>query len=110
MSQQQPPTPVEMENTAANSIVNEILLGQRQNMTKSFPHILGGGKEKYGGLCHKPPPNMAPQKYDTNICKINKKYIENSKYWRTGTGIGCSGTTNPGATRKPDNPFKGLWD
>ena len=35
-----------------------------------------------------------------------KKNIENSKYWRIGTGIGCDGTTNTGVTRKPDNPLK----
>ena len=57
MAHQQPTTPVATHNTAENSIVNitrkkkissnkhEILFGQRQNATKSFPHILGRGKE-----------------------------------------------------------------
>ena len=40
--------------------------------------------------------------------KAIKKDIENSKDWRTGTGRGCAGTTNPGRTRKPDNPLKGI--
>ena len=40
--------------------------------------------------------------------KATKKYIENSKDRKTGTGRGCSGTTNPGGTRKLDNPFKGI--
>ena len=64
MGHQQPPTPVETENTSANSIVNgtrhATLLGQRQNPKKPFPHILGRGKEKPGRLCHKTPPDMAP--------------------------------------------------
>ena len=72
MGHQQQPTPVATDSKVANSIVNgtskknilnnrhEILLGQGQNTGKSFPNILGRGKEKPGGLCHKPPPNMAP--------------------------------------------------
>ena len=72
MGHQQPPTPVETDNTTANRIVNgtakqkilsdrhEILLGQSQNLKKSFPHILGRGKEKPGRLFHKTPPDMAP--------------------------------------------------
>ena len=70
MSHQQPPTPAETDNTLADSKVNgtkqilsnrhDILLGQRQNTTKPFPHILGRGKEKPSGLCHKTPPNMVP--------------------------------------------------
>ena len=68
----QPPTPVATENTAANSTFNgtggkevqshkhDILLGQRQNMTKSLPHILGRGKEKLSGSCHKKQPNLEP--------------------------------------------------
>ena len=39
---------------------HDILLGQRQNPAKSFPHILGRGKEKPGRICHKTPPDMAP--------------------------------------------------
>ena len=39
----------------------------------------------------------------------NKKIdIENSKDRRNGTGRGCAETTNPGGTRKPDNPLKGI--
>ena len=70
MGHWQPQTPVATYNTASNFIVNgtakiiqinrdEILLGMRQNTTKSFPRIMGGGKEKPGELCHKTPPNMA---------------------------------------------------
>ena len=40
--------------------------------------------------------------------KTKKNDIENSKDRRTGTGRGCSGTTNTGGTRKPDNPLKGI--
>ena len=34
--------------------------------------------------------------------------MEKLKHRQNITGIGCSGTTNPGATRKPDNPLKGI--
>ena len=57
MGHLQPPTSASTENTAANSKVkgmtkkkrissnrHEILLGQRQNPTKPFPHIMGRGK------------------------------------------------------------------
>ena len=40
---------------------HEILLGTRYNTTKLFPHILERGEGKPGGICHKIPPNMAPQ-------------------------------------------------
>ena len=63
MGHQQPPTPVAMDNTEANSIVNgtakqknvpsnrhEILLGQRQNPTKPFPHILGIEKKNWWAI------------------------------------------------------------
>ena len=50
---------------------HEILLGTQQNMTKPFSRILGRGKEKPGGLCHKTPHNMAPQNYETNIFETN---------------------------------------
>ena len=57
MGHQLPTTPVATDNTAANSIVegtskknilsnrHDILLGQRQNTTKPFPHIMGKGRE-----------------------------------------------------------------
>ena len=32
-----------------------------------------GGKEKPGGLCHKTPPNLAPQNNETNMFRSNKK-------------------------------------
>ena len=41
---------------------------------------------------------------------VTKKYIDNSKERKTGTGRGCAGTTNPGGTRKPDNLLKGIWN
>ena len=40
--------------------------------------------------------------------KLAKKYTEKWKDRLTGTGTGCDGTTNPGVTRKPDNPLKGI--
>ena len=72
LGHQQPPTPVATKNTVANIIVNrrqrkkifsnrhEILLGQRQNPTKPFPHVMGKRKKIPGRLCHKKPPDMAP--------------------------------------------------
>ena len=60
MGHSKTPTSVATDNTEANSIFNgtenkkvksnihEILLGQRQNTTKSFPHILER-REKPGG-------------------------------------------------------------
>ena len=84
MGHQQPPTPLATYNTAANSIVNrtgkkkissnrhEILLGQIQNPTKPFPHILGRGKEKHGRLCYKTPTDIAPYSNETQICQSNK--------------------------------------
>ena len=53
--------------------INDILLGQRQNMTKLFLHIMGRGKEKPGILCHKTPPNMEPKNYETKIFEKHKK-------------------------------------
>ena len=47
----------------------ETFLGHIQNATKYFPHIQRIGKEKYGGLCHRKTPNMAPQNNDTNTFK-----------------------------------------
>ena len=35
-------------------------------------------------------------------------YIENSIDPRNGNRRGCTGTINPGGTRKPDNPLKGI--
>ena len=37
-----------------------------------------------------------------------KKDIENSKDWRTETGIGCAGINNPRVSRKQNNPLKGI--
>ena len=42
-------------------------------MTKPFPHMMGIGKEKSSGLCHKTPPDVAPYNNETQIWQINKK-------------------------------------
>ena len=39
---------------------HDILLDQRQNTTKPFPHILGRRKEKPSGLFHKIQTNLVP--------------------------------------------------
>ena len=61
-------------NTAENSIIHgtakqkiqsnrhDILLGQIQNTKKSFPHIMGIGREKPVRFYHKTPPILAPEK------------------------------------------------
>ena len=60
------------KHPGANSIVNgttteniqrnihEILFGQRQNTTRSFPHILIRDKETPIVICYRIPPNLAP--------------------------------------------------
>ena len=40
--------------------------------------------------------------------KATKKDIKYSKCRKTGTVRECDGTTNPGGTRKPNNPLKGI--
>ena len=85
MVHSQPPTPVATDNTAGNSIMHgtakkniqsnrhEILLGTQQNTTKQFPRILRRRIKNPGRLCHKTPPDLAPQNYETNIFETNKK-------------------------------------
>ena len=51
---------VERKNKKIHSNRHDILLRQRQNTTKPFPHIMGGRKEKSIILCHKKPPNLSP--------------------------------------------------
>ena len=69
---------------------------------------MGGRKEKYRLISHQMPPNLAPQNYATKIFETNKKYMENSKDWKTGTVWGCAGTKKFEGTRKHDNPLKGI--
>ena len=71
---------------------------------------MGGKKEKSGGLFLQTPPNLVPHKYATKIFETNKKYMENSKDWKTGTVWGCAGTKKFEGTRKHDNPLKGIRD
>ena len=83
MFHSQPPTPVETKNSASNVIINgmkkiqsnrhEILLSQIQNMTKSFPQILGRGKEKPGGLRQKNYPIRHHRMTRTTYLKAKKK-------------------------------------
>ena len=67
---------MEQTKKKIQSNIHEILLGVRQNMTKSFPRNMGERKEKSGGLFHQTPPNLAPHNYATNIFETTKKYIE----------------------------------
>ena len=128
MGHPQPLTPMAMDNTAANSIINgtekqkiqsityQILLGQRQNMKKN-PHIMGRGKENLVNYVTKHHPTwyhrtMRPRylkatKKDTEYSKDRQTDPENSKDWRTVTRRGCAGTVNPRITRNPENTLKG---
>ena len=84
MGHLQPPTPVAMDNTAANSIVNGTekqkisraidmrFYWVRDKTQQMFSHIMGRGKENTGRLCHKKPPDMAPYINETQICQSNK--------------------------------------
>ena len=58
--QRQTESSTERQNKNILSNRHDILLVQGQNTTKPFPHILGRGKKKPSGLCHKTPPNLAP--------------------------------------------------
>ena len=85
MGHQQLPTPVETDNTAANIIVNrmakqnissnrhEILLGQRHNPTKPFPHILGIGKENLANYVTKHHPIWHHRAIRPRYAKATKK-------------------------------------
>ena len=55
-------------------------------------------------------PNTAPYKNEVKMFKGNKKININPKDRWTGTKRGRDGTTNPGVTRKSDNPIKGIRD
>ena len=35
-------------------------IGSETEYDKPFPHIMGRGKKKPGGLCHKTPPHLEP--------------------------------------------------
>ena len=81
MVQSQPPTPVATYNTVENIIINgtekqrnrhEILL-VRERIRQIFFTYYGKRERKLGRLCHKTLPNMAPQKYETNIFETNNK-------------------------------------
>ena len=65
---------------------------------------MGIGKEKYGGLCHKTPPNMAPRNYETKIFETNKKRHRKIKTGELKLEEGA--IELPITVWKPDNPLK----
>ena len=70
-------------------------------------HILWkGGKKKLADYVTKHHPVWYHRTIQPIYLKPTKKYIENSKYRKTGTRGGCAVTNNPGVTLKPDNPLK----
>ena len=88
---------------------NEILLVQRNNMTKSFPHILGEGGKKLAVYVTKHHTIWHQRKMRPIYLKA-KKAIKNSKYRENGTRRGCAGTINPGVTQKPENQLNRIRD
>ena len=123
MGHQQPPTPVATYNTAANSIVNGtakqkrsraidmIFYWVRDRIRKNHFHIFWeDGNKNLSDYVTKHHPIWYHIAMRPRYVKTTTKYIENSKYRRTGTGRGCAGTTNPGRTRKQGNPLKGIRD
>ena len=86
MGHQQPPKLVATENTATSSIVNGTAKPKifqaidmrfywvRDRIRQNHFHIFQEeGKKKHSRLCHKTPPNLAPQKNQTKRCKTNTK-------------------------------------
>ena len=121
MVHSQPPTPVEVENTVSNSIVNEmakqkniqsnrheILLSTRNNTKKSLPQILGRGEKNLADYVTKHLPIWKPKPIVPRYFKPTTQEIENSQDWETGTRRKWAGITNPRLTRKPDNPINGI--
>ena len=123
MGHLQPPTTVATYNTAANSIVNGTSKQKiswaiemryywvrdiiRQNHFRIFweeeKKNLADYVTKHHLISHK-------REIKPRYVKATKKDIEISKDRQNGTRRGCAGTNNPGGTRKPDNPFKGIWN
>ena len=136
MGHPQPPPPVAMYNTSANSIINGtnkksraidmIFYWVRDRIRQNNFHIFWEeGKKnladyvtKHHRICHHR--TMRPIHLTAT-----KKHIKNLKYWSTDTGRGCGGTTNPRGTWKhdntlkvtrnpilhnPDNPLNGIWN
>ena len=121
MVHQQPTTQLVTYNTEANRIINWMAKQKiswaidlrfywvRDRIQKNHFHIFWEERKKnladYVKKHHliRHHKEMRPR-----YVKATKKYIENSKDQRTGTGRGCAGTTNPWGTRKPDNPLEGI--
>ena len=85
---------------------HDMLLGVKQNTTKPFPNIMGGGEGNLAEYFTKHRLIWHHITMQPIFLKPTRKYIENSKYRRTGTGRGCDGTINPGVTYKLDNLLK----
>ena len=99
---------MEWQNKTIQSNRYDILLGQRQNTTKPFPHTMGGRKERPSGLFLKTPPIWHHRRMRPRYVKATKTDKENLKHRQNGTGSGYSGTTNPRGTWKLDTPPEGI--
>ena len=123
MGHPQLPTSMATDNTAANNIVNGMAKQKifkaidmrfywvRDRIQQNLFHIFWEeGKENLAYYVTKHHCIWHHRTMRPRYLKPKKKDIEKSKYRRTGTGRGCAGTSNPGVTRKPDNPIKGIWN
>ena len=109
MGHLQSPTPVAMENAAANSIVNGtakqkisraidmIFYWVRDRIRQNHLHILREeGKKNLADYVTKHHPIWHHRSMRPKYVKATKTYIENQKYWQTDTMRECAGTNNPG--------------
>ena len=121
MVNQQPPTLVATENTAANIIVNGKAKQKiyraidmrfywvRDRIRQIYFHILWEmGKKNLADYVINHHPIWHNRTMRPRYVKATKKDMENSKNQRDGTWRRCTGTINTGGTRKPDNPLKGI--
>ena len=117
----QPPTIVETDNKAANSIVDgtsKNIISREIDMRFLWvcnrirqTHFYIFWEEVMKNLVEyftKHHPIWHHRNIPTRFLEPTKKFIESSKDRRTETGQGCDGTRNTGITRIPDNPLKGI--
>ena len=118
MDHQKPPTPAELYNKETNSIVNGMekqkryrainmrLDWVRDRIRKNHFYIFWEENKTLAYYITKHHPIWHHITMRPRYVNSTKKDIENSKYRRTGTIRVCAGTTNPGGTKKQENPIK----
>ena len=115
---QQPRTPVATYNEASTRIFNRTAKQKylaidmrfywiRDRIRQNYFRILWEeGKNQIGDYFTKHHPIWHHITMRPKYVKATKKDTENSKDRQTATVRGCAGTTNPGITRKLENPLK----